>query len=119
MMFVYDAIDKDVGKELRKKNPNPRFLSNHHQWLKEFGRSKVNDQIQRVITIMKLCEDMDDFKAKFAKVFKKSPLQMTFEDINWGFKDSGDDRVIDVTPKESITLPGPTRGTGAESNQPV
>src|ERR1700734_4045517 len=24
MMFVYDAIDKDVGKALREKNPNPR-----------------------------------------------------------------------------------------------
>src|SRR5258708_2900083 len=31
MMFVYDAIDNDVGEELRKKNPNPRFLKNHHQ----------------------------------------------------------------------------------------
>ncbi len=51
MMFVYDAIDGDVGRELRKKNPNPRFLKNHHQWLKKFGREKVNDQIQRVIAI--------------------------------------------------------------------
>jgi len=25
MMFVYDAIDKDVGKTLREKNPNPRL----------------------------------------------------------------------------------------------
>jgi hypothetical protein len=33
MMFVYDAIDNDVGKELRKKNPNPHFLQNHQQWL--------------------------------------------------------------------------------------
>jgi hypothetical protein len=48
MMFVYDAIDGDVGKELRKKNPAPKFLSNHHQWLKDFGRNKEHDQIQRV-----------------------------------------------------------------------
>lgn len=31
MLFVYDAIDEDVGRQLRKKNPNPRFLRNHHQ----------------------------------------------------------------------------------------
>ncbi len=86
MMFVYDAIDSDVGKELRKKNPDPHFLQNHHQWLKEFGRNKVNDQIQRVIAIMKLCSNMDDFRAKFARVFRKSPLQMGFEDIDWGLK---------------------------------
>ncbi len=84
MMFVYDAIDGDVGKELRKKNPNPHFLKNHHQWLKQFGRNKVHDQIERVITIMKLCNNMDDFRDKFARVFKKSPLQMKFDDIGWG-----------------------------------
>jgi hypothetical protein len=83
MMFVYDAIDKDVGKELRSKNPNPRFLKNHHQWLKDFGRGQVHDQIQRVVTIMKLCDSMDEFKQKFARVFKKSPLQMSFDEINW------------------------------------
>jgi hypothetical protein len=38
MMFVYDA---DVGRELRKKNPNPHFLKNHHQWLKKYGQDKV------------------------------------------------------------------------------
>lgn len=84
MMFVYDAIDADVGKELRKKNPNPRFLRNHHQWLKQFGREKVHDQIERVVTIMKLCDDMDDFRSKFAKVFKKTPVQLSFDEIDWG-----------------------------------
>lgn len=89
MMFVYDAIDPAVGKALREKNPNPRFLSNHHQWLKQFGRDKVHDQIQRVVTIMKLCTDMDDFRAKFAKVFSKSPVQMRFDDLNWGLGANG------------------------------
>ncbi len=81
MMFVYDAIDKDIGKALREKNPNPRFLRNHHQWLKRFGRDKVHDQLQRVVTIMKLCDSMDEFRQKFARVFKKSALdvQMTFD----------------------------------------
>jgi hypothetical protein len=74
MAFVYDAVDEDVGKELRKKNPDPHYKQNHHQWLKDFGRQKVNDQIQRVITVMKLCENMEDFRTKFAKVFKKSAV---------------------------------------------
>ncbi len=78
MLFVYDAVDPDVGRELRAKNPSPRFLRNHHQWLKTFGREKVHDQIERVVTIMKLCDTMDEFRAKFARVFKKSPLQMEF-----------------------------------------
>jgi len=83
MAFVYDAIDKDVGKKLREKNPNPKHGKNHHQWLKEFGKEKLIGQIQSVITIMKLCDNMADFRAKFDRVFKKSPLQTSFEDINW------------------------------------
>ena len=79
MIFVYDAIDAEVGKELRMKNPNPRFLRNHHQWLKKFGRDKVHDQIERVITIMKLCDDMNDFRHKFEKVFKKYSPQRSFD----------------------------------------
>ena len=83
MAFVYDAIDKDVGKELRKTNPNPQHGRNHHQWLKEFGKDKLIGQIQSVITIMKLCDNMDDFRKKFDRVFKKTPIQSTFDDINW------------------------------------
>ena len=82
MFFVYDAIDRDVGNELRKKNPNPHFLKNHHQWLKKFGRDKVHDQIERTITVMKLCKNMNDFREKFARVFNKSP-QTSFDEINW------------------------------------
>ena len=84
MMFVYDAIDPEIGDELRKKNPNPHFKKNHHQWLKEFGRKKVNDQIQRVIATMQTCDDMKEFKQTFARVFKKTPMQMSFDDIDWG-----------------------------------
>lgn len=79
MAFVYDAVDGDVGKKLREINPDPHFQQNHHQWLKDFGRQKIHDQIERVVTIMKLCDDMDDFRRKFARVFKKSAIagQMT------------------------------------------
>ncbi len=82
MMFVYDAVDGDVGNELRKKNPDPHFLQNHHQWLKKFGRDKVHDQITKVVTIMRLCDDMNDFRQKFAKLFNKSP-QLSF---GWNLK---------------------------------
>jgi hypothetical protein len=69
--------------ELRKKNPNPQHGRNHHQWLKEFGKEKLIGQIQSVITIMKLCDNMEDFRNKFDRVFKRTPVQSTFDDINW------------------------------------
>lgn len=80
MMFVYDAIDPDVGKELRKINPDPHFLKNHHMWLKKFGREKVRDQIMQVIPVMKLCKNMADFKSSFAYVFKHTPMQISFDE---------------------------------------
>ena len=83
MMFVYDAIDPAIGDWLRKNNPDPHYKENHHQWMKKFGREKVHDQITKVVTIMKLCQDMSEFREKFDHVFKNSPLQLTFDDIGW------------------------------------
>jgi len=83
MMFVYDAVDPDIGNWLRENNPDPHYKMNHHQWLKKFGRQRVHDQITQVVTIMKLCRDMTDFRAKFAHVVHKRPLQLTFEDMDW------------------------------------
>ena len=81
MAFVYDAVDEDVGSELRKINPNPHFRRNHHQWLKMYGREKVRDHINRVIGVMKTCHDMHDFNRIFGYVFKKDPMQMSFFDL--------------------------------------
>src|SRR5690606_38665170 len=76
MMFVYDAIDEDVGNTLRELNPKPRKGRNHHQWLEKYGKQRLHDQIQQVIVVMKLCDDMADFRKKFARVFSKGPLQL-------------------------------------------
>jgi len=81
MAFVYDAVDEDVGKALRAKNPDPHYKQNHHQWLKDFGRDKVHDQITKVVTIMQLCNTMQEFNEKFSKVFKKASPQLEFA---WG-----------------------------------
>ena len=32
---------------------------------------------------MKLCSDMDEFREKFAKVFKRAPTKVPFDDL-WG-----------------------------------
>ncbi len=83
MAFVYDAVDADVGKELRAVNPNPAFLRNHHQWLKRHGQDAVRHQIGKVVGVMQTCSDMDEFRRKFSTVFKKSPLQLNFDDVDW------------------------------------
>jgi hypothetical protein len=81
MAFVYDAVDADVGQELRRINPNPHYRMNYHQWLKKFGRDKIRDHINQVIGVMKTCQDMEAFRKQFAHVFNNAPLQMNFFDI--------------------------------------
>lgn len=83
MAFVYDAVDKDVANELRNRNPDPHHGQNHHQWLKNHGRSLVNNQIQQVIAVMKLCKDMPEFREKFSQVFDKS-FQPRLDGTDWG-----------------------------------
>ena len=84
MAFVYDAIDGDVGKKLREINPNPHHRQNHHQWLKQYGKESVHRQIGSVIAIMKLCDDIEEFKRKFAKVFAKNhQLVIDGLDFDW------------------------------------
>ncbi|HVZ35878.1 MAG TPA: P63C domain-containing protein [Polyangiaceae bacterium] len=78
MAFVYDAIDKDVGRKLRQINPSPERGSNHHQWLAAYGKDRIQMQLGADIAIMKLCKNMDEFRAKFAHVFKRQGLQLDF-----------------------------------------
>jgi hypothetical protein len=79
--FVYSAVDKDVAKALKERIPNPHKGQNLHQLLKEYGKEKVIAQIYQVLGIMKTCNDMDEFKQKFAYVFKQEPYQSTFLDL--------------------------------------
>jgi hypothetical protein len=71
-----------LEKNCARKIQSPRFSKNHHQWLKKFGRDKVHDHLERVITIMKLCNSMADFREKFARVFKKRLPQLSLFDFD-------------------------------------
>lgn len=44
--------------------------------------NRVHDQITKVVTIMKLCDNMDDFRKKFSKLFNRSSqLEFTFSQL--------------------------------------
>jgi hypothetical protein len=47
----------------------------------KLGCDKVHNQIERVLATMKLCNNMDDFREKFARVFKK-PYAVSLFDFN-------------------------------------
>jgi hypothetical protein len=84
MKFVYDAIDPDVSKRLADINPDPAKGHNHHQHLTSFGQKELNDHLQQVIAVMRLCHDMDDFKRKFPRAFPSGPVQLEMGGVAWG-----------------------------------
>jgi hypothetical protein len=83
MRFVYDAIDPDVSKQLANVNPDPAKGHNHHQHLTTFGQKELNDHLQQVIAVMRLCDDMDEFKRKFPRAFPTGPYQLELGGMGW------------------------------------
>jgi hypothetical protein len=81
MRFVYDSIDPDLGQRLRELNPDPHYKSNHHQWLREYGRDKLHRQLGGVIALMRECEDMHEFRRRFAKVYGRD-LQLSLDGLD-------------------------------------
>lgn len=73
--FVYDAVDPDLGRELRRGRPEPASGPALHAWLLERGRCRLERQTDRIVATMALCHDMADFESRFAKVLQKSPLR--------------------------------------------
>lgn len=82
MMFIYDAIDPDVAKELKRRTPNPHKGENLHQWLTEhIGKEKLVSHLNQVIGVMKACRDMADFRQKFKRIFEHAPEQLSFWEL--------------------------------------
>lgn len=71
MKFIYNAIDPDVAKELKERNPNPHYRENLHQLLRDYGKDKLHQQLGGVIAIMRECKDMAEFRSRFDRVFAK------------------------------------------------
>jgi hypothetical protein len=80
LRFVYSAMDPDVARKLKEINPNPHYKNNLHQFLRDYGRDKLHQQLGGVIAIMRECKDMPEFRARFAKVFdRKDQLEFDFD----------------------------------------
>jgi P63C domain len=73
--FVYNEMSPEVLKELEKKNPtleNRRRRRKHHQHLtEEIGVPHLERHLTKLVTVMQLSDNIDDFKEKFGRAFKK------------------------------------------------
>lgn len=74
--FVYNEMSPEVLEELRKKNPiseKGRRKHKHHQHLTEnIGIPHLERHLTKLITVMQLSDNLDDFKENFKRAFKKT-----------------------------------------------
>ena len=72
--YVYDHIPKGVIDELRTKNPKNEKgnrVKKHHQFLTgDIGIPHLERHITKLVTIMELSNNVDEFKENFVRVFK-------------------------------------------------
>lgn len=72
--YVYEYLPPGVLKELRTKNPkneNGNRTKRHHQFLTgEIGVPHLERHITKLITVMELSDNQEQFKENFNRVFK-------------------------------------------------
>ncbi len=73
LLFVYDAVDPDVGRELRRAAGDPAFRPSVAGWLEEMGRSRLDSRMDSIVEGLRRCGDLDEFTSMFAKVLHKGP----------------------------------------------
>jgi hypothetical protein len=62
---------------LSKIIPIRIFIKDHHLWLKSQAPRTFAIELCQAIPVMKLCNDMTDFKSSFVYVFKHTPIQIS------------------------------------------
>ncbi|MFM9979115.1 MAG: P63C domain-containing protein [Sphingomonadaceae bacterium] len=82
--YVYGPLeDGEVLKELQRLNPKIAITGSrkdklHSFMSKGFGLEKLREQRQEVLTMLKLSDDIDDFKRLYEKRFGPMDAQWTF-----------------------------------------
>jgi hypothetical protein len=78
MLFVYDALDRDVEARLKVTRPDLEFRADHHRWLEEFSREQLNRHLRRIVVTMNQCRDMSEFRSRLDRVFRRDPTVIGF-----------------------------------------
>jgi hypothetical protein len=71
-------LGEEVCAELKHRNPDPHFGTNHHQWLTPEAREVVKRQIPILIAYADTCGSKDEFWARVEHKYAKRPLQLSW-----------------------------------------
>jgi hypothetical protein len=73
VLLVADAVDPDVGRELRRPPAAAAFRPTLPQWLDRVGPVRLEGRMDSIVAGMRRCADLDEFESRFAKVLQKGP----------------------------------------------
>jgi hypothetical protein len=71
-------LTDEVYEELKRRNPEPSFGTNHHQWLTPEARTVVGRQIPILTALAETCDNKEAFWAFVEHKYAKRPLQMSW-----------------------------------------
>ena len=80
VLFVSDAVDPDLGRELRRAKDEPAFGASIRQWLPDVGGARLDEGMGSLLAAMRRCRDKAEFEALFAKVLDKAPSRSPLPD---------------------------------------
>lgn len=71
-------LTDEVYEELKRRNPEPSFGTNHHQWLTPEARTVVGRQVPILTALAETCDSKEAFWAFVEHKYAKRPLQMSW-----------------------------------------
>lgn len=72
-------LGDEVVAELKRRNPDPKFGTNHHQWLTPEAREVLRRNIPTVVALANTSSSKDDFWRRVEHHYSKSALQLTLK----------------------------------------
>jgi hypothetical protein len=72
------VLGEEVYAELKSRNPEPSFGTNHHQWLTPEAREVVRKQVPILTALAETCGNKEEFWARVEHRYAKRPLQLSW-----------------------------------------
>jgi len=72
------VLGEDSKQELKRRNPEPSFGTNHHQWLTPEAREVLRCQVPYITATAEQCATKEEFWARMEHRYRKRPLQLSW-----------------------------------------
>ncbi len=79
MSMIYETVlGEDGYAELKRRNKEPRFGSNHHQFLTDEVQGLLDDDLRTIELLANQSGSPDEFRRRLFSHYRKQPLQLGF-----------------------------------------